>query len=340
MLKTIIFCVSDLLYDSTEGKEFISRITTEISSETAFCKQTHGESLVKEQGADATDPASRDLREPVLEETVFGEREFFSLRLSKKTLNRTVVAEIDRKTILRSEKERAEMLFLTDIPYLNDRVFAYNIAVLPIALSDEMLDAFPSAGYLLAGLEGVGLGYLNRVYERFHQIPWRILETERTLVREMTVEDVGALYEIYKNPSITRYTENLFEDPDEERAYTREYIDTVYRFMEFGVWIVEDKKEKGRIIGRIGLSLREGFEDPELGYVIAEPCQKKGYATEVCRAIIAYMKEKFEYRTLRIIMEKENEASYRLCKKLGFAFDRTVIVNGKEMEQYILTLSG
>jgi RimJ/RimL family protein N-acetyltransferase len=294
---------------------------------------------VKEQGTDAFDPQTGGLREPVLEETVFGEKEFLSLRLSRKTLNRTIVAEIDRKTILRPERERAEMLFLTDIPYLNDRIAAYNIAVLPIALSDEMLDAFPTAGYLLAGLEGVGLGYLNRVYERFHQIPWRILETERTLVREMTVEDVSALYEIYKNPSITRYTENLFEDPDEERAYTREYINTVYRFMEFGVWIVEDKKEKGRIIGRIGLSLREGFDDPELGYVIAEPCQKRGYATEVCRAIISYMKEQFEYKTLRVVMERENEASHRLCKKLDFVFDRTVLINGKEMEQYILALT-
>jgi RimJ/RimL family protein N-acetyltransferase len=233
-------------------------------------------------------------------------------------------------------KNGEELLLLTDLPYMYDKAVAHHVAALPIALAENRMAAFDGAEYLLGGLEGVDLFYLNRIYQRHHNIPWQILETERTIVREMTVDDVDALYDIYKEPSITMYTDKLFDDPNEEKAYTKEYIAKIYRFMEFGVWIVEDKYQSGHIIGRAGLSLREGFEEPELGYVIAVAEQKKGYATEVCQAIIDYAKEYLEFRTIRAIMTKDNEASRRLCTKLNFAFDRLVTIDGIEMEQYCL----
>ena len=259
-------------------------------------------------------------------------------RISKETLNRAVIDKIDKETIRLAEDDRNQLLFLTDIPFFCQRVEPYHIAVLPIVLAAELMDEFPNAMYLLAGLEDVELSYLNRVYERYHHIPWRILETERTIVREMTVEDVDALYQIYADPEITRYTEPLFDDPEEERAYTRQYIEIVYRLMEFGVWIVEDRKSPGTIIGRIGLSLREGYDDPELGYVVGTGFQKKGYATEVCRAIISYAQREFTYKKLRILMDKDNEASHRLAVKLGFDFDRMVQTGQKQLEQYVLYL--
>lgn len=234
--------------------------------------------------------------------------------------------------------DRETSLVLTDITFVYEKAVGRNIAVLPIALTEQCYDAFPGSDYLLAGLNGIDMFYLNRIYERAHHIPWHILDTERTRVREMTVEDVDALYEIYSDPAITKYTDKLYDDPEEERAYTREYIRTVYRFTEFGVWMIEDKNIPGKVIGRAGLSLREGFDTPELGYVISADYQNKGYATEVCQAIIRYAREQFDFERLRIIMTDGNEASYRLCKRLGFIFDMVVCIDGKNMQQYILEL--
>ena len=303
MLKTIIFCLSDVLYDHNGGMEFYRRICAESERMREICR-------------------------PIVKQ----------LRISKETWNRTVIEEIDKETIRLAETEKAQILFLTDIPYFYHRVEPYHLAVLPIALTYEHLDAFPNARYLLAGLEDVDLSYLNHVYERYHHIPWRIFETERTIVREMTEEDVEALYQIYADPKNTRYIEPLLDDPEEERAYIRQYIDSVYHLLEFGLWIVEDREKAGTIIGRIGLSLREGFDDPELGYIVRTEFQKKGYATEVCRKIISYAQREFSYKTLRILMDKDNEASHKLAAKLGFSYDKMVEVDQKQWQQYVLPL--
>jgi len=171
------------------------------------------------------------------------------------------------------------------------------------------------------------MNYLEGVYRRFRGIPWDILETEHCLVRETTVGDVGEFYRIYREPSITEYMDSLYEDPEKERDYIRNYIDKVYAFYGFGIWTVLEKPEadcKGaetdnapQVIGRAGLCYREGYEDPELGFIIAADKQGKGYATEVCRAILAYGYEELGFERILAFVRPGNKASLRVCEKLG-----------------------
>ena len=56
---------------------------------------------------------------------------------------------------------------------------------------------YSAADIVVEGFEEVDFYFLERIYQRKHGIPWRVIETERTYLREMTVEDVEALYEIY-----------------------------------------------------------------------------------------------------------------------------------------------
>ena len=160
--------------------------------------------------------------------------------------------------------------------------------------------------------------YFERVYRRLRDIPWDILETERCTLRETTVEDVDAFYELYKDPSMTLYMEDLYEDPEEERQYIRDYIKNQYGFYDYGVWTVIEK-ESGAIIGRAGLSVRPGEEDPELGFLIGVPWQGKGYATEVCRAIIQYAATQLEAKGVVAYVQPENKASIRVCEKVEMA---------------------
>ena len=43
----------------------------------------------------------------------------------------------------------------------------------------------------------LGPGFLEKVYQRYHRIPWTILETERCVVRELSLDDLDALFELY-----------------------------------------------------------------------------------------------------------------------------------------------
>lgn len=158
--------------------------------------------------------------------------------------------------------------------------------------------------------------YLDKVYRRYERIPWEILQTDRCLLRETIPEDAEAFFKIYEEPDITRYTEGLYPEVELEKQYINEYIDKVYSFYGFGVWTVI-KRETGEIIGRAGLSYREGFEEPEIGFVIGKSWQRQGYAVEICRAILEYAKKELGFEVVQAFVRPENAASLGLCEKLG-----------------------
>ena len=230
-----------------------------------------------------------------------------------------------------------ETLWITDDPSLARDLAARGRAVLAI-LSEGGGD-FSGVKYLCEGLEELDATYLDRVYRRYAGIPWDILETERCYLRETTEEDVDAFYEIYREPSITQYMEDLFPDRDQEIAYTRDYIRNVYEFYGFGVWTV-CLKGTGQVIGRAGLSYREGFDEAELGFVIGLPWQRRGIAEEVCRAALSFGREELGFQTVIAFAEPENTVSVRLLKRLGFTPAGEEILRGLVHGMFRIRLSG
>lgn len=197
------------------------------------------------------------------------------------------------------------------------------------------LCSFADAVCIIQGFDGIDYEFMNHMYERSRGIPWKIFETERCLVREITVEDLKRLYEIYEDPSITAYMEGLYPNPKDEEEFTRAYIERMYGFYGFGLWIVEEKRE-GLIIGRAGISIRDGFEDLELGYLIAKTHQGQGYAYEVCSAIIEYAHNKLGCEKMNAFIDARNEPSIRLCEKLGFRHIGQSRIERKLLERYQL----
>lgn len=176
---------------------------------------------------------------------------------------------------------------------------------------------FSDFPYAVEDLGSLNAEYAERVYRRLKGLPWTILETDRCVIRETTVEDVDHFYKIYSDPEITKYMESLYPEVEQEKEYVRAYIDEVYAFYEFGVWTVTEK-ESGDVIGRAGFSYRPGYNDPEIGYIIGVPWQRHGYAEEVCRAILDYGWRELRFTRVQALVETENEASLILCDKLGF----------------------
>lgn len=175
-----------------------------------------------------------------------------------------------------------------------------------------------AADMIVLGFEETGPQFFDRILKRRNHLPWNILYTERTCVREITMEDLDELYELYEGDGITDYTEPLFERQEEE-AYTKSYIEYMYYYYGYGMWIVRDRKN-GALIGRAGIEHREGEAEvfTELGYVIGRNYQNKGYATEVCQAILDYAKEEAGMDQIHCFIHPGNQVSLHLAKKLGF----------------------
>lgn len=185
--------------------------------------------------------------------------------------------------------------------------------------------------YAVESLAELDIEYLERVRRRYNHIPWDIGETDRCLIRELSLSDLPALYELYAKPGMTDYVEPLY-DYETELEYQKAYIENMYGFYEYGMWLVFSK-ETGKLIGRAGL------EHDEMGYMIAPELWNQGYATEVCRFIIDYARENTDFEELYCRIDERNEASVRLAKKLGFVRNAQIgnERNTDELDRYVLS---
>lgn len=207
-------------------------------------------------------------------------------------------------------------------------------------LPDENTDqGMQAAIMLIEGLEEADRMFLERVYERKHGIPWTIVTTERCIVREITLDDMDGLFALYAGEGMTEYLDPLYEY-EKEKEYQKSYINYMYRLYGYGMWVVIEKKT-GKLIGRVGIENREACDgEPELGYMIDVSHQKKGYATEVCLAVIGYAWDFLEFDKLNCLIQKGNTASECLAEKFGFTFQEEMDLDGKCMKRYTISKSG
>lgn len=218
-------------------------------------------------------------------------------------------------------------LYITDDAVWQRMLRTRDLPVLIYFHEENRQENFALSEYAIEKIEEVEYESLELAYLRLTGQPWTILETDRCVIRETTVEDIDCFYEIYKEPAITEYMEDLYADKDEEIAYIQDYIKNMYCFYGYGMWTVLEKAG-GQIIGRAGISWREGYEIPELGFVIAVPYQRQGFAYEVCRAILAYGKEELGFTQFQAVIMEGNEKSMALCQKLGFTDEDELEMDG------------
>lgn len=233
----------------------------------------------------------------------------------------------------RADCNLQEILFISDDQELLERLQNRNCYT--IACYHEKVNGIlGGTQYAIEGLEEIEWEYLNKIYQRYCRIPWHITETKRCLVREMGIADLDELYELYDDERMTRYTEALFQDRNQEKQYIEDYIENIYKYYGFGTWLIH-RKEDGKLIGRAGFNYRPGFDEIELGFVIGCPFWHNGYAYEVCSHLLELGKMVWDFEKVQALVDKENENSLRLLDKLGFYYVEEVVIEGKEYRRYL-----
>ena len=192
-----------------------------------------------------------------------------------------------------------------------------------------------TADILVEGFDEVDVQFLDRIMKRAQGLPWITVITERCYLREITTDDLDDLYALYAQPGITDYVEPLYDRPQEEQ-YTRDYIECMYRFYGYGMWLVYDR-ESHALIGRAGFSHQDLGDEIvlEMGYIIGVPYQRQGYAMEVCEKLLAFAREHLsDFGSVNCFVEPGNTASLALLRRLEFTSYGTVVISGKEMLRY------
>lgn len=215
------------------------------------------------------------------------------------------------------------------------------IAYLPPVEAENATGAgahlLPQVDIIVEGFEEVDYDFFEKIYQRHHNLPWTILETERLVVRELELSDIDALFELYSYEGMTDYMEGLYTY-EEEYEYQKAYIANMYRFFGYGMWLVFEK-ETGTLVGRAGVEHREELEgELELGYAIGTPWQGRGYAKEVCLGILQYVRDELGFEEICSLVEPKNKVSVHLLEKWGFAEEMELTLDGIKYKKYRKTL--
>ncbi len=197
-----------------------------------------------------------------------------------------------------------------------------------------------TADILVEGFEEIDASFVDRIMKRAQGLPWITIITRRCYLREITLDDLDDLYALYAGEGIIDYIEPLYDRAREEQ-YTRDYIRYMYRFYGYGMWLVCDR-ESGKLIGRAGFSHRDLGERIvlEMGYVIAAPYQRQGYATEVCKKLIDFARTQLsDFGTLNCFVDPGNTASLALLRKLELTAHGTALINGARKLCYEINIA-
>ena len=118
---------------------------------------------------------------------------------------------------------------ITDSPIQAADYAKQNIPYIVVLNEKNKGQTFPNGAYCVENAEDIDDAYKDRVYRRFRGLPWEIAETMRLKIREITVDDVPRLYELYGGEGVTKYMEPLFPEPQQEVEYTKAYIEKIGR---------------------------------------------------------------------------------------------------------------
>lgn len=265
-------------------------------------------------------------------------------RLTKEKLPYVELAEGERaqkeayeSALRKLSAEKKEVLCLVERD--QEEVLARDLGLfcLGCVRKDLPKEALWGCCLLLEGDQEVDRDFLENVHTRALGLPVRIAETERLLIREMTLEDLDDINGLYREEDFLFPETRPVLGRKEEEEKIKAYISYMYGMYQFGMWVVIEK-ESGKLIGRAGLGIADylGFSEVDLGYLTGKEYRRKGYGEEAARAVLDYASRILELPGLSAYIDRGNKASLGLIEKLGFRREKEFVCKeaGEERPMY------
>lgn len=184
-------------------------------------------------------------------------------------------------------------------------------------LNDSNRNDLTFIPYAIEDLSVLTDDYLSMVWHHTKGIPRKIAETNRLMIRELAKQDAAGMEHLCEDPSVSSFFPEYYENRSDLEEYLDQYCKRMYDFLGYGYWgiICKETEELIGIVGFHGGELEDGVE---IGYAIRSDYQRNGYAYEACREVLAYAKKMIDIQKVYAKIDETNEASERLCLKLGF----------------------
>lgn len=159
------------------------------------------------------------------------------------------------------------------------------------------------------------------------------LETERLILRMLTVGDAEEYARICADPEVMRYLGEGKPLSKLEAWRSMAFMVGHWHLLGYGIFAVEEKAS-GKLVGRIGFLNPAGWPGFELGWTLARESWGKGYAIEGARRALRYAFEELDRDHVISLIIPENKPSIRVAERLGEELEGKTELMGHEVLIY------
>lgn len=146
----------------------------------------------------------------------------------------------------------------------------------------------------------------------------KVLETERLVIRHLTLEDAPFILRLVNEPSWLQFIgDRGVRNQEDARNYIANGPMRMIAQHGFGLYLVTSKE--GVPMGMCGLIRRKGLEDVDIGFAFLPAFWGQGYAFEAASGVMEHARS-LGLRKLVAIASFENVRSAKLLGKLGMKF--------------------
>jgi len=152
--------------------------------------------------------------------------------------------------------------------------------------------------------------------------PNKILETERLVLQEFSIDDAEFILSLLNTPGWLKY---IGDKNVRSVEYAVDYLEEgpikSYKENGFGLWLTL-LKNNNTPIGMCGLIKRESLDNIDIGFALLPEYSKLGYGYEIAQATINYAKHDLGIDKVVAITDSNNVPSIKLLNKLGLQFEK------------------
>ena len=145
----------------------------------------------------------------------------------------------------------------------------------------------------------------------------RRIETERLIIRTVTVDDADAIFAWASDPDVNKY---MIYPLHKDTEVTRQWLESrdVDGSDEFDLGF--ELKETGELIGMGGVYYHEDIDIWNIGYNLRKDYWGQGLVPEAMKAIIEYVDKEKGIRAICGEFAKDNIKSKRVMEKIGMTY--------------------
>lgn len=145
------------------------------------------------------------------------------------------------------------------------------------------------------------------------------MESERILLRPVSIEDAEDMYEHTSDEETTRYIYDRHVDLNQ----TKKLIENYFLKEPIGKYAIV-LKETNKMMGTIEFRVHEWNKSGELGYILSRFYWGNGYMNEAANLILELAFHVLGLERVFSESDVKNEASSRMMKRLGMQYEGTL----------------